>query len=125
MRWRSRAVLVLAVAALLSMHGLDAASTAAHASHQPAAAADNPPAEHHAPQRDASPTQRHADLGHAAMACAAILLAVASVVAVRRAGERLRGTAERVTRSVSAALAALDAFGRPPPQRFATCVIRR
>lgn len=115
----------MAVAALLAVHGLDATSTAAHASHHPAAVADHPPSGHHEPRRDAPPTQRHADVGHAAMACAAILLAVASVVAMRRAGERLGATADRALRSVSAALAALDSFGRPPPPRFATCVIQR
>lgn len=123
MRWPFRALLVLAVAALAAMHGLDATSTAAHGSQPPTALVDHRMSDHHEPQHDAAP--HDGALSRVAMACAAILFAVASVVAVRRAGERLGAAADEVMRSLSTSMSALDALWRPPPARFATCVIRR
>lgn len=125
MRWRTGALILLAVAALLAMHGLDASTTAAHASTQTAPALDRQ-MDGDAETTSTMPSSHHrGGLGHLVVSCAAILLAVGSVVAARAASPRLRSASDRIVPSLILLASTIDAIGRPPPPRFATCVIRR
>lgn len=124
-RWR-RLLPLLAIGALLAMHGLDSTTTAAHAE-QAAPDMSHAIAAHEMTLAGA-PGERMPGLGgllgHLTVVCVSMLLAATSIGVAALCGRRLHRI--RLLASPPApVVGAIRGIGRPPPPgRLAVCIAR-
>lgn len=121
-----RALVVLALAAVLAMHGVDATSAAAHGESGVGAMADG---QAHVPTAAVAGADagghRHDGVVHVAMACVAMLLVVTTTVARRRFLRGLRSHVASMVEAASGFIPTASALtGRPPPSPTALCISR-
>ena len=116
-QWLPRILVLVTIAGLLAMHGVDAAATAAH----DGGADDVTHGAHHA-----GTTDEDAGLHHAAAACMLALVTAVAIGARRRLVAIGRAIATATEGTVSAVGEAFrDTLHPPDPAWVRLCVIRR